>query len=199
VDLKQAVPLDSGYQYEDRFDYQSLQITKELSEFDIKRYKALYYPTLSLNAAYQKNAYNNTYDFFSKSGNWYSTSYAGISLKVPIFSGFEKDANLKKARLQASLVDNQIENLKLNIEYEVRQARNNFFSAIETMDNQKTNTVLAESVYNQTKKKVESGLASNTDLTNAQTDLIEAQTNYVNALYSAVIAKIDYLKAIGKI
>ena len=199
ADLKQAVPLDSGYQYEDRFDYQSLQITKELSAFDIKRYKALYYPTLSLNGAYQKNAYNNTYDFFSKSGNWYSTSYAGLSLKVPIFSGFEKNANLKKAKLQANLVDNQIENLKLNIEYEVRQARNNFFSAIETMDNQKGNTVLAESVYNQTKKKFASGLASTTDLTNAQTDMIEAQTNYVNALYNAIIARIDYLKAIGKI
>ena len=146
-----------------------------------------------------KNAYNNTYDFFSKSGNWYSTSYAGLSLKIPIFSGFSKDANLKKARLQANQLDNQIEDLKRNIENEVRQSRNNFFSAIRTMDNQKQNTALAESVYDQTKKKFESGLASNTDLTNAQTDLIEAQTNYVNALYNAVIAKIDYLKAIGKI
>ena len=199
ADLKQAVPIDSGYQYESRPDYQTLQVSKKLSDFDIKRYKALYFPTLSLNGAFQKNAYNNTYDFFSKSGNWYSTSYAGISLKVPIFSGFSKDANLKKARLQANQLDNQIEDLKLNIENEVRQSRNNFFSAIRTMDNQKQNTALAESVYNQTKKKFESGLASNTDLTNAQTDLIEAQTNYVNALYNAVVAKIDYLKAIGKI
>jgi outer membrane protein TolC len=198
-DLKQTVPLDSGYRYEDRPDYQGLQVSKQLSDFDIKRYKALYFPTLSLNGAFQKNAYNNTYDFFSKSGNWYSTSYAGLSLKVPIFSGFSKNANLKKARLQASQLDNQIEDLKLNIEYEVRQSRNNFYTAIRTMDNQRENTALAESVYDQTKKKFESGLASNTDLTNAQTDLIEAQTNYVNALYNAVIAKIDYLKAIGKI
>jgi outer membrane protein TolC len=198
-DLKQAVPLDSGYHYEDRPDYRALQVSKQLSDFDIRRYKALYFPTLSLNGAFQKNAYNNTYDFFSKSGNWYSTSYAGLSLKVPIFSGFSKNANLQKARLQASQLDNQIEDLKLNIEYEVRQSRNNFFLAIQTMDNQRENTALAESVYDQTKKKFESGLASNTDLTNAQTDLIEAQTNYVNALYNAVIAKIDYLKAIGKI
>jgi outer membrane protein TolC len=197
--LRRTAILDSGYRYEDRFDFQSLQISKQLSDFDIMRYKALYYPTLSLTGAYQKNAYNNTYDFFSKSGEWYSTSYAGLSLKVPIFSGFSKNANLKKARLQASLLDNQLENLKLNIDYEVRQARNNFLSAIHTMDNQKGNAVLAESVYDQTKKKFESGLASNTDLTNAQTDLIEAQTNYINAVYSAVIAKIDYLKAIGKI
>jgi outer membrane protein TolC len=198
-DLEQGITLDSGYRYEERLDYQSLQISRQLSDFNIRRYKALYYPTLNLTAAYQKNAYNNTYDFFSKSGNWYSTSYAGVSLKVPIFSGFQKDADLKKAKLQAAQVQNQIEDLKLNIENQVSQARNTFFSAIATMDNQKGNSALAESVYNQTKKKFESGLASNTELTKSQTDLIEAQTNYINALYNAVIAKIDYLKAIGKI
>jgi outer membrane protein TolC len=42
-------------------------------------------------------------------------------------------------------------------------------------------------------------LASNTDVTNAQTDLITAQTNFINALYDAVIAKVDYQKAIGKL
>ena len=67
------------------------------------------------------------------------------------------------------------------------------------MDNQQENAALAESVYNQTKKKYESGLASTTDLTNAQTDLIQAQSNYINALYNAVVAKVDFLKAIGKI
>ena len=58
---------------------------------------------------------------------------------------------------------------------------------------------LAENVYNQTKKKYEVGTGSNTEINAAQTDLITAQTNYINALYSAVIAKIDYLKATGKL
>lgn len=197
--LKGGIPMDLTYRYEDRYDYQSLQISKQLSEFDVKRYQAVYYPTLSLNGAYQKNALNNTFDLFSKSSTWYSTSYVGLSLNVPIFSGFSKDANLKKARLQSTLVSDQIENLKQSIDVEVRTARNNFINAIRNMDNQKENTSLAESVYNQTKKKYESGLASSTDLTNAQTDLIQAQSNYINALYNAVVAKVDYLKAIGKI
>ncbi len=198
-DLTKGISLDSGFRYEDRPDFQSLQINRQLSQYDIRRYKAAYYPTLSISANYAKNAYNNTYDLFSKNGNWYTSSYIAASLKVPIFSGFSKDANLKKARLAADQVDNQVTDLKLNIDNQVAQARNNFFNAVRTIDNQKTNSTLAESVYNQTKKKFESGLASNTDITNAQTDLIQAQTNLVNALYNAVIAKIDYLKAIGKI
>jgi outer membrane protein len=197
--LKGGIPMDLQYRYEDRYDYQYLQISKQLSDFDVKRYQAVYYPTLSLNGAYQKNALNNTFDLLSKSSTWYSTSYVGLSLNVPIFSGFSKDANLKKARLQSALVSDQLENLKQNIDVEVRIARNTFINSIKNMDNQRENTSLAESVYNQTKKKFESGLASNTDVTNAQTDLIQAQSNYINALYNAVVAKVDYLKAIGKI
>jgi outer membrane protein len=197
--LKGGIPMDLQYRYEDRYDYQSLQISKQLSEFDIKRYQAVYYPTLSLNGAYQKNALNNTFDLFSKSSTWYSNSYIGLSLNVPLFSGFSKDANLKKARLQSTLIGDQIENLKQSIDIEVRTARNTFINSIKNMENQRDNTQLAESVYDQTKKKYESGLASTTDLTNAQTDLIQAQSNYINALYNAVVAKVDYLKAIGKI
>jgi outer membrane protein TolC len=197
--LKGGIPMDLQYKYEERYDYQYLQISKQLSEYDIKRYKAAYYPTLNLNGAYQKNALDNTFSLFSTKSTWYSTSYVGLSLNVPIFSGFSKDANLKKARLNSNLISDQIENLKQNIDMEVRVSRNNFLNAIKNMDNQKENATLAESVYNQTKKKYESGLASTTDLTNAQTDLIQAQSNFINALYNAVVAKVDYLKAIGKI
>lgn len=198
-DLKKGILDDTAYRYENRNDYQSLQLAKKLNEYNVKRYKFSYWPTVDLNASYQKNAYNNTYDFFTKSGNWYTSSYAGLSINIPIFSGFEKDANLKKSRLQLQQTENQIEDLKISIDNDVAQAQNKFRSAIVTVDLQKKNMTLAESVYDQTKKKYESGLASNTEITTTQTDLITAQTNHINALYDAVIAKIDYLKAIGKL
>jgi outer membrane protein TolC len=67
------------------------------------------------------------------------------------------------------------------------------------MDFQKKNIVLAETVYNQIKKKFEIGTGSNTEINTAQTELKTAQTNYIAALYDAVIAKVDYLKAVGKL
>jgi outer membrane protein len=198
-DLKSGVLNDSGYRYENRNDFQSLQLYAQLGEYSIKRYKYNYWPTANLVGSFQKNAYANEYNFFSKSGTWYASSYAGLNISIPIFSGFAKDANLKKSRLQLRQVQNQIENLKISIDNEVAQALNNFRSAITTVDYQRRNMALAESVYAQTKKKYESGLASSTDLTNTQTDLIAAQTNYINALYEAVIAKVDYYKATGKL
>ena len=198
-DIKSGVLDDTAYRYEDRNEYQSLEITKRLNEYNIKRYKYSYLPTASIVGAYQKNAYSNTYNFFEKSGTYYSTSYAQLNINVPIFSGFAKNANLKKAKLQLQQVQNQVDYMKISIDNDVAQAKTKFRSSIITVDFQKKNMVLAESVYNQTKKKYESGLASNTDVTNTQTDFITAQTNYINALYDAVVAKVDYNKATGRL
>ncbi len=194
-----GVPMDTAYSYKNRYDYQYLEIQKQLNDFDVKRYQAAYFPVLNLNGSYQKNAASNTYDLFSKSGTWFTSSYIGLSLNVPIFEGFAKNARLKKSRIAAALTNEQVENLKLNIGQEVAIAKNNFLNAVKTMGAQKSNMQTADLVYGQTKKKFESGLATNTDLSNAQQDLITAQANYVNALYTAVIAKVDFLKAIGKI
>jgi outer membrane protein TolC len=72
-------------------------------------------------------------------------------------------------------------------------------SAILTMDSQKKNIELAEQVYNTTKLKFEQGLGSNQEISQAQTDLVTAQNNYYSSLYDAIIAKIDYLQAAGKL
>jgi outer membrane protein len=42
-------------------------------------------------------------------------------------------------------------------------------------------------------------LGSNTEISTAETDRKTAQTNYINALYEAIVARIDYLKATGKL
>ena len=78
-------------------------------------------------------------------------------------------------------------------------AKNNFVAAIASMDFQKKNMVLAEKVYGQTKKKYEIGTGSATEINTAQLDLKTAQTNYITALSDAIIAKIDFLKATGKL
>ena len=67
------------------------------------------------------------------------------------------------------------------------------------MDSQKKNAQLAEQVYKSTKLKYEQGLGNNQEMYNAQTELKVAQNNYYGSLYDAISAKIDYLKAAGKL
>lgn len=190
---------DTGYKYEDRKEYQYLELAKKLNEYNIKRYQLSYLPTLNFTGAYNKNAQRNTFDFLAKGGDWFTTSFIGFNLAVPIFSGFAKDARLAKSRIDLRQTNNQLDNLRNTIDNEVQQARINFSSAQNTLRFQKKNMELAEKVYNQTRKKYEIGTGSNIEISAAQTDLITAQNNYLSALYGAIVARVDYLKATGKL
>ena len=89
--------------------------------------------------------------------------------------------------------------LKNNIDNEITQAKLNYMSSVATVSFQKKNMQLAENVYQQTKKNFEAGTGSNTEISAAQADLVSAQNNFMNALYTALISKVDLLKSTGKL
>ncbi len=197
--IKENIMESVNYKYTDRKDYQLTDLNNKLNGFNIKRYKLSQIPTLSLVVNYSKNAQRSEFDFFKKSGNWFTTSYFGLNLSIPIFKGFSTRAKIEEARLTQQQTQNQLEGLKITIDNDVETAKNNFITATATMDYQKQNMALAELVYNQTKKKYEIGTGSTTEINTADVDLKTAQTNYISALYDAVIARIDLLKATGKL
>ncbi|HMU44776.1 MAG TPA: TolC family protein [Chitinophagaceae bacterium] len=197
-EVKEGMLDAMSYNYEDRKEYQYAQIGKELNEYNTRRYKLSQIPTVTLSGTYAKNAQRDKWNFFGK-GDWFTISNVNLNISIPIFNGFYTKSKIQQTKIKQQQINNQIEALELSIDNEVETARNNFKSAITTMDFQKKNMELAEKVYNQTKKKYEVGTASQTDINTTQTGLKEAQTNYVSALYDAIVAKIDFLKATGKL
>ncbi len=191
--------LDTAYQYADRREFQILEIGKKLNDYNVKRYKYTYLPTLSAFGNYYTNAQRNEFDFFKSGGDWFQQSAIGLRINVPIFDGFRRAAQVQQAKSAVRKIEYDMEQMKLNIDNEVASSRNRFRDAVLAVDAQRQNMQLAETVYDQTKKKYEQGLGSNTEINNAQTDLRTAQTNFFSSLYDATVAKIDYLKSIGKI
>lgn len=191
--------LDSAYSFEDRRDFQLLQIGKELNDFNVKRYKLMALPTVSVFGNYFTNAQRNEFDFFKSGGRWFQQSTIGLRINVPIFDGFRRRALLEQARSAVRKTEFDMELLKLSIQNDVASARNRFRDAVLAVDAQQKNVELAERVFHQTRKKYEQGLGSNTEINTAQSELRAAQTNLYAALYDAAVAKVDYLKAIGKI
>ncbi len=197
--IKQDVLSASVFDYSQRKEYQYAQLGIKLNEYDIQRYKLSKIPTLALNGYYNKNAQRNEFNFFKSGEEWFDISAVTLSLNIPIFNGFATNARISKARIALQKTKNEVEALKLNIDNEISTARNNYITAINSLDYQKENMALAEEVFQQTKKKYEVGTGSQTEINTAQTDLKAAQTNYINAMYNATIAKVDYLKATGKL
>jgi outer membrane protein len=190
--------LGDNYKYSDRRDFQLLQINRQLNEFDIKRYKKEYIPTANFTASYAQNQYTSEFNLGQKN-SWFPTTYLGLTVNVPIFDGFYKDANIQQAKLRLRQTENNMDSLKIRIDNDVLQSQLQFTAALSTLDYQKKNKELSEKVFLQTQKKYEQGFGSNTEITTALSDEKTAQANYFNALYNAIVARIDYLNAIGKL
>jgi outer membrane protein TolC len=197
--LSTDVLYEDNFQYSLRKDFQYLSTIQKLSQFNIKRYQLSFLPTITMNGAYTKNAQRTKFDFFDSDGNWFKTSLIGLNINLPIFTGMSRMAKVNKAKLELQQVDNQMTALKNNIDNELSQAKLNYMSSVATVNFQKKNMQLAENVYSQTKKKFEAGAGSNTEISAAQADLVAAQNNFMNALYTALISKVDLLKASGKL
>jgi len=190
--------LDQQYDYNGRAEMQVLNLAVKLGGYNVRRYQLSKIPTVAAFGSYSKNAQRTSFNFFNK-GDWFTTSLVGVKVSVPIFDGFKRRGQIMQAKLELQKTKNSLEQMKQSIDHDVETARINMTSALLTMDNQKRNIDLAESVYNTTKKKFEQGLGNNQEIYNAQAELKVAQTNYYSSLYDAINAKIDYLKATGKL
>ncbi len=190
--------LDVSFNYQDRKEIQLLSIAEKLGEYNIRRYKLSKIPTIAAFGSYSKNAQRNSFNFFNN-GDWFTTSIVGFKMSIPIFDGNRRNAFILQSKYELQKTKNNINQLKQLIDYDVVQSKIKMTSALLTMDNQNRNIELAEKVYNTTKKKYEQGLGSNLEIYNAQTELKVAQTNYYSSLYDAISAKIDWLKAAGKL
>ena len=193
--------LDENFSYDDRNEIKLLNKAKQLQAYDIKRHKLSYFPTVAAFYNFQRAGQRNE-DFESFTGKpwfWYNTSLVGVNISIPIFDGTQKKYRIRQAKLTLEKVENTLQNAKKGVDLERTVARNTLTNAILNMDVQEDNMKLAEKVYNTEKKKYEAGLGSSFSILQSDTDLQQAQSNYFRSLYDAIIAKVSYLKALGKL
>ncbi len=190
--------MEESINYADRKEIQLLTLASKINRYNVKRYNLSRIPTVAAFGSYSKNAQRNAFNFFDK-GDWFTTSLIGLKVAVPIFDGFARRSKIAGAKFALDKTNNSLAQAKEMMDYEVIQARTKMKSAILTADVQKQNIQLAEDVFRITQKKYTEGLGSNQEIYNAQTELKVAQNNYYGALYDAISAKIDYLKAAGKL
>jgi outer membrane protein TolC len=192
--------LDDAFKYEDRNEVKLLNSAIRLQGFDVRRYKMSYFPTLSAFYNFQKNGQRRA----DENGNdkpwfWYNTNLIGLSVNVPIFDGFQKKYKIRQSQFAVDKTRNSLDQAIKGIDLERTVAKNTLTNAILTMDAQENNMQLAERVYTTVKKKYEQGVGASYELLQADTEFQQAQSNYFRALYDAIVAKISYQKALGKL
>lgn len=201
----------NGWDYKNRIEYKILETQRDLRELDVKNYLSRSHPSLVgfWNGGYGTQSPTvggifKTNTPISDNGlvgpdKWYPFSTFGVSLKVPIFSGLQRNYQTQQARLELLKVENQFVSLRESIDLSIQQNTLTYKNALETFRSQRENMELAERVARITKIKYEQGVGSNIEVVDAENSLRSAQVNYYSALFDAIVSKTDLDIAYAKI
>lgn len=187
------------FDYEKRVEYGLFQTQFKLAKLELKRQRLSYLPSAFAYGSFSGSAQRNEFDIFDTDKRWYPTSVIGAKVTMPIFSGFQRHSRNQQAKLSLMKAENNIDYIEKSIELEIASATAILQNAATSLENQKKNIAIAEDVVRVSKLKFEQGVGSNLEMITAETSLKEAQTNYFNALFDALVAKIDFDKANGNL
>ncbi|WP_291151133.1 TolC family protein [Flavobacterium sp. UBA7680] len=187
---------------ENRTEYLLLKKQEELLVYNKKAVEAGYYPTLSLTAGYNYIGQGPEFPWFAKPEKgvyWSDYSAIGLNLHVPIFTGFGTRAKVRQADVQIRSLQEDIKDTKLSLDLDYRNAIAQIDNNLVTIENQKENMRLATEILSNTKNNYLQGLASLTDLLDAENASLEAQNNYTRAVLNYKIAEISLIKSKGEL
>lgn len=185
-----------------RTEYLLLKKNEQLLEFQKKSVQAAYYPVLSLTGSYNYFGQGPEVPWFKKPVDgvyWSDYAAVGLNLHVPIFTGFGTRAKVRQAENKLQSVKVDLEETKLALDLEYENAKTQIDNSIISINNQKENSKLAQEVYSNTNNNYIQGLASLTDLLEAENALVEAQNNYTTALLDYKLAEIQLIKSKGEL
>ncbi len=185
--------------YTNRVEYGLLKSQRRLQELDLKNYKLGNLPTIVAFANVGEFSQSPEFNYFTKQNLWYGYGMYGLSMNIPLFDGTQNIYRIKQAKLKLQKIDNDLTGFEEAVNLQMRSAGISLKNNLTALDAQKKNIALAEQVAKATKSKYKQGVGTSLEVTSAETSLLEAQTNYFNALYDALVSKVDYDKANGNI
>lgn len=185
-----------------RTEYQVLKKQEQLLYYNKKSIQAEYYPKLSLSAGYNYIGQGPDLPWFGKPADgiyWSDYSSIAANLSIPIFNGFGTRARVRQATIELKNIEEDLKDTKLSLDLAFENAKTQINNSIVTINNQRENVKLAQEVLDNTQNNYQNGLATLTDLLDAETSYIEAQNNYTSALLDFKLAEVQLIKAKGEL
>ncbi len=184
-------------QYEKRIEFQLLNTNKDLQSRLVDYYHYSWLPTVSAMFDYNLNFQSN--QLSNILGTSYPTSLIGVQFSIPIFTGFARLNNLRKAKLQGQILDWNQTDLKSQIYTQYTTALANYKSNFYNLQLLQRNVGLSRRVFFVVELQYRQGIVPYLNVITAETNLITSEINYLNALFNVLSNKIDLEKAMGTI
>jgi outer membrane protein TolC len=176
--------------YATRSDFQAALATVSSEEYSRRAAHAGYYPSLSVSGDYGvAGTYSNLFT--------HGVFDMRATLTIPIFEGGKVQGDVLVADAQLQQSHDHLDNLRGQIDADVRTALLNLESSAQQVVVAKSNVGLADESLLQSRDRFAAGVTNTVEVVQAQEAVASAHENYISALYNYNYSKIALARAMG--
>jgi outer membrane protein TolC len=175
--------------YSSRSDYQAAVQQVRAAEKFRNAATAQHYPSITIDGNYG--------DIGINPGNSHGTFAVAGTLNIPIFQGGKTHGDVLQAESRLRQSQQQLGNLRGQIDYEVRSALLDLAAADEQVQVAKSSVDLADQTLLQSRDRFAAGVTDNLEVVQAQEAVSSANENYISSLYAHNLAKVELARALG--
>lgn len=175
--------------YRSRSDFRAALKSMKSAQEQLSAVRGERYPVLAVNGDYgvQGATFGHSHGAFA--------FQAGVS--VPIFTGGRIKGDLTEAEAVLRQRKAEAENLRGQIDYDVRTAFLNLQAAQEQVAVASQNVDLANENLSRSQERFAAGVTDSVEVVQAQQSLASANDQYISSLYSHNLAKLELARALG--
>jgi outer membrane protein len=167
---------------------------EQAAEQQVRVARAGFFPTLSLQLTYQREAQNPDTAFFVD-----PDKYAIVQLQFPLFEGGLQLAKVREAYSQLRSTALNTEFLQLSIKAEVRNALRDVQALAGVVEQFTAQVAFAKENYELTSRQFAVGLATNLDVLDANSILLSAEQQLADATFDHDLAVLRLYKSLGRL
>jgi outer membrane protein TolC len=183
-----------------RSDLKQLELTEKLRTAEMRAEQAEYFPKVSFFGNYAINAQQNgSPDWFGNENNRATSKFVGISVSLPIFTGFSRDARIDQKRALLNQARNQSALARLQAESQVKSIREQAEEALERARGQELAVTQARRGFEIASAQYREGLSSQLEQRDAEVALRQSEFNYAQAVYDFLVFQAQLDEAVGDV
>jgi outer membrane protein TolC len=176
--------------YKLRADFKAADAQVHAAERAHSAARAERYPSLAVTADYGGIGVNTS--------QLQTTYTAQASLKIPIWQGGKAEGDIQQADAALDQRRAEYEDLKGQIESDVRSAYLDLQAAASQVEVAQKNVEVNKEALELTRQKVEVGVIDNVTYVQAQEDVTNAEFDYINGVFAFNVAKLSLARAMGR-
>jgi outer membrane protein TolC len=176
--------------YQQRADLKAADAQVRAAERAHSAARSERYPTLAVTADYGGIGVNPS--------QLQTTYTAAASLKIPIWQGGRAEGDIQQADAALEQRRAEYEDLKGQIESDVRSAYLDLQAAASQVELAQKNVEVNKEALELTRQKVEAGVLDNVSYVQAQEQVTNAEFDYINGVFAFNAAKLSLGRAMGR-